>query len=137
VGARFSAPLQTGPGAHPASCLKQSRAIPLLSLRAFVDHKKGETYLHNKYNQLDTHFTYTITLFRFKVSICFGHYLSVIRRHYRNAALVTIVCSAVVDVGLSQDLGTLHTIVTKACIRVVSPDDGQVMPETCRDFKPQ
>jgi hypothetical protein len=64
VGARFSAPVQTGPGAHPTSCKmgtgsfpgvesgrgvtlpphpllvpkskKQSRAIPLLSLRAFV-----------------------------------------------------------------------------------------------------
>jgi hypothetical protein len=69
---RFSAPVQTGPGAHPASCTmgtgsfpgvesgrgvtltlapssaevqKQSRAIPLLSLRAFVACKKGETYL--------------------------------------------------------------------------------------------
>jgi hypothetical protein len=70
---RFSAPIQTGPGAHPASCTmgtgsfpgiesgrgltltphpllvsrseKQSRAIPLLFVRAFVDCKKGETYL--------------------------------------------------------------------------------------------
>jgi hypothetical protein len=75
VGARFSAPVQTGPGAHPASCtmdtssfpgvesgrgvtliprpfycrgLKQSRAIPLLSLRSLVAYKKGETYLHHK-----------------------------------------------------------------------------------------
>jgi hypothetical protein len=73
VGARFSAPVQTGPGAHQASCTmgtgsfsgigsgqgvmltphpllvpwskKRSRAIPLLSLRAFVACKKGETYL--------------------------------------------------------------------------------------------
>jgi hypothetical protein len=71
-GARFSAPVQSGPGAHPASCTvgtgsfpgvesgrgvtltphpllvprpKNSRAIPLLSLRAFVAYKKGETYL--------------------------------------------------------------------------------------------
>jgi hypothetical protein len=72
VGARFSVPVQTGPGGHPASCTmgtgsflglesgrgvtliphpllvprskKQSRAIPLLSLRAFVSYKKGETY---------------------------------------------------------------------------------------------
>jgi hypothetical protein len=71
VGARFSAPVQTGPGAHQASCTmgtgpfpggikrprrdadpstpssaevyKQSRAIPLLSLRAFVAYEKGET----------------------------------------------------------------------------------------------
>jgi hypothetical protein len=71
VRARFSAPVHTGPGAHPASCTmgtgsfpggksgrgvtltphpllvprskKQSRAIPLLSLRAFVAYKKGET----------------------------------------------------------------------------------------------
>jgi hypothetical protein len=72
VGARFSAPVQTGPGAHPASCTmdtgsfpgvesgrgvtltphpllvprsKKSRDVPLLSPRAFVDCKKGETYL--------------------------------------------------------------------------------------------
>jgi hypothetical protein len=71
VGARFSAPVQTGPGAHPASrtlgtgsfpgvensvmltphpllvprSKQQSSAIPLLSLRAFVACKKGETYL--------------------------------------------------------------------------------------------
>jgi hypothetical protein len=72
-GARFSAPVQTGPRAHPAPCtmgngsfpgvdsgrgvtltphpllvpksIKQSRAIPLLSLRAFVACKKVETYL--------------------------------------------------------------------------------------------
>jgi hypothetical protein len=25
----------------------------------------------------------------------------------------------------------------KSCVRVVSPDDGQAMPETCRDFEPQ
>jgi len=70
VGARFSALVQTDPGAHPASCtmgtgyfpgveaagawgwrppppssaevLEKSRAIPLLTLRA---HKKGEKYL--------------------------------------------------------------------------------------------
>jgi hypothetical protein len=64
-GARFSAPVQTGPGAHPASCtmgtgsfpgvesgrgvtvtrhpllVPRRRAIPLLSLRAFVAYKKG------------------------------------------------------------------------------------------------
>jgi hypothetical protein len=73
MGAIFSAPIQTGPGAHPASCTvgtgsfrgvesgqgvkltphpllvprpkERSRAIPLLSLRAFVACKKGETYL--------------------------------------------------------------------------------------------
>jgi hypothetical protein len=72
LGARFSAPVQTGPGAHPASCTmgtgsspgvasgrsvtltltpscvevwKQSRAIPLPSLRALVTCKNGGTYL--------------------------------------------------------------------------------------------
>jgi hypothetical protein len=72
VEARFSAPVQTGPGAHPASCTmgtgsfsgvesgrsvtltphsllvprskKQSRAIPLLSLRVFEACRKGENY---------------------------------------------------------------------------------------------
>jgi hypothetical protein len=73
VGARFYAPVQTGPGAHPASCTMATGAfpgvesgrgvtltplpllvprskngvglIPLLPLRAFVVFKKGETYL--------------------------------------------------------------------------------------------
>jgi hypothetical protein len=71
-GAKFSAPVQTGPGVNPASCRmgtrsfpgvesgrdvtltphpllvpssRNSGAIPLLSLRAFVACKKGETYL--------------------------------------------------------------------------------------------
>jgi hypothetical protein len=65
VGPRFSAPVQTGPGAHPASCtmgagsfpgvesgrgvtltlhpLLVPRALPLLSLRAFVAYEKVET----------------------------------------------------------------------------------------------
>jgi hypothetical protein len=58
VGARFSAPVQTGPGAHPASCtmgtgsftgVESGRGVTLtphpllvlLSLRAFVACKKG------------------------------------------------------------------------------------------------
>jgi hypothetical protein len=49
--------------------------------------------LRNKHNQLDTHFTFTFTLLRFKVSTCFGHYLPIFRRHYTYAGLVTIVCS--------------------------------------------
>jgi hypothetical protein len=71
-GVRFSAPVQTGPGAHPASYTmgtesfprvesgrvvtlsphhllvpwsKNSRAILVLSLRTFVACKKGETFL--------------------------------------------------------------------------------------------
>jgi hypothetical protein len=47
----------------------------------------------NKHNQPDTHFTFTYTLLRFKVSTCFGYYLPIFRRHYTNADLVTIVCS--------------------------------------------
>jgi hypothetical protein len=75
LGARFSAPVQTGPGAHPASCtmgtgsfpgvesgrgvtltphpllvqrskIRVELAIPLLSLRIFVACRKRETYLH-------------------------------------------------------------------------------------------
>jgi len=36
------------PGAEAAGAevLEKSRVIPLLSLRAFVAHKKDETYLH-------------------------------------------------------------------------------------------
>jgi hypothetical protein len=73
VGARFSTPVQTGPGGPPsllyngcrvfpggrkrlgraadpsplssAEVYKQSRTIPQLSLRAFVAYEKGETHL--------------------------------------------------------------------------------------------
>jgi hypothetical protein len=38
-------------------------------------------WLRNKHNQLDTHFTFTYTLLRIEVSTCFGHYLSIFRRH--------------------------------------------------------
>jgi len=71
VGARFSAPVQTGLGAHPASYTmgtgsfpgvksgrvvtptphpllvlqsRKSRTIHLLPIRAFAAYKKGETY---------------------------------------------------------------------------------------------
>jgi hypothetical protein len=74
TGARFDAPVQTGPGAHPASCIicarsfpgeesdrgvtliphpllvprsKNSKSIPVLSLRAFMGCEKCETYLDN------------------------------------------------------------------------------------------
>jgi hypothetical protein len=49
-------------------------------------------YLRNKHNQLDTLFTFTCTLLRFKVSTCFGQFLPIFRRHYTNAGLVIIVC---------------------------------------------
>ena len=77
VDARFSAPVQTGPETHTASCTmgtgsfppvscgrgvtlthhpfqcrgqKQSRAIPLLSLRAFVAHEGVKPTLQQKYS---------------------------------------------------------------------------------------
>jgi hypothetical protein len=78
VAVRYFAPVQTGPGAHPiylyngdrvfpggrkrpghnadpsppssAKVWKQSSDIPLLSLRAFVACKKGETYPHTAVN---------------------------------------------------------------------------------------
>jgi hypothetical protein len=33
--------------------------------------------------------------------------------------------------------GVAVAVSQQSCIRVVSPDDGQVMLETCRDFEPQ
>jgi hypothetical protein len=49
---------------------------------------------------------------------------------------------AVVDVGWSRDVGRNQPTSTTAhnshqfCVRVVSPEDGQVMPETCRELEP-
>jgi hypothetical protein len=83
------------PGAHPASCTmgtgsfregglecgrgvtltpssaevqKQSRAIPILSLRAFVAYKKGETYLVISITKQN----YEFTLLNNHASRCFG-----------------------------------------------------------------
>jgi hypothetical protein len=50
------------------------------------------TSLHNKHNQLETHFTFTYALLRFKVSTCFGRYLSIFRRQFWWLLLVEIIC---------------------------------------------
>jgi hypothetical protein len=63
---------------------------------------------------IGTLFTSTYILLRFKVSTCFGHYLPIFRRHYTTTA------------------HNSHQI----CVRVVPPEDGQVLPETSRDFEP-
>jgi hypothetical protein len=42
---------------------------------------------------------------------------------------------AVVDVGWSQDVARLNS--HQIYVRVVPPEDGQVMPETCTDHEPQ
>jgi hypothetical protein len=44
---------------------------------------------------------------------------------------------AVVDVDWSKPTSTTAHTSHQSCIRVVSPDDRKVMPETCRDFGPQ
>jgi hypothetical protein len=96
------------------------------------------TYLRSKHNQLDTHFTFTYTLIRFKVSTCFRHYLPIFRRHYMNAYLVTVVCGC--SCGLvsecSRDQPTTTTVHNshQICVRVVPPEDRRVTPETCRDW---
>jgi hypothetical protein len=84
VGERFSAPVRTGSEAHPASCTmgtgsfpggevrpgrdavpspppsaevkKQSTAIPLLSLRAFVDYERVKpTYKRKSSHKIGRH----------------------------------------------------------------------------------
>jgi hypothetical protein len=79
--------------------------------------------LRNKQNQLDTIFIFTYTLSRFKVSTCFGHYLPIFRRHYKNAGLVIIVCRCGLALGCGRTAVfptpktnphlQLHTIITK------------------------
>jgi hypothetical protein len=71
--------------------------------------------------------------------------MPIFRRHYTNADLVAIVCGC--RCGLVLDCGKSSYILSptqsttahnnhQVCIRVVPPEDGQVMPETCRDFEP-
>jgi hypothetical protein len=62
------------------------------------------------------------------VSACFRHY-PIFRRLYTKAELATIVCSCTRDQPTST---TVHNSY-QFCVCVVPPEDGQVMPETCRD----
>jgi hypothetical protein len=70
--------------------------------------------------------TSLFTLLRFTVSACFGHYLPILRRHYTNAGLVT---------GCGKTTVFPHPETN--CVCVVPPENGQVIPETCRDCEPQ
>jgi hypothetical protein len=83
--------------------------------------------LCNKPNQPDTHFTFTSTLLVYNVWTCFGHYLPIIRRHYTNVDLVIVVCSCRCVFGLRIST-TAHNS-HQFCVRVVPPEDGQVMPK--------
>ena len=83
-------PIQTCPGGHPASCTtgtgsfsgvevagawgwpplhlegrgpRKSRAIPLLTLKAFVAYKKGETYLITIVTHVGSHTVNTMALY--------------------------------------------------------------------------
>ena len=60
VGARFSAPVQTGPGAHPASCTMGTKSFPGVKSgqgvrltphphSSAVGHERVELYLYNLY----------------------------------------------------------------------------------------
>jgi len=61
VGARFSAPVQTGPGAHPASCAMGTVSFPgaksdqgvklTLHLSSAVGHERVELYLYSPYGK--------------------------------------------------------------------------------------
>jgi hypothetical protein len=49
-----------------------------------------QSYLITRTNSI--HFTITFTLLKFKASTCFGHHLSILRRHYTNTVLVGVAC---------------------------------------------
>jgi hypothetical protein len=109
---------------------QSTRRLGTLKEQCYFENRGalGRKYFHCNYVTNTTnliHFTFTVTLLRFKVSTCFGHYLPIIRRHYMNAALVTVVCSC--RCGLVSDSGRLfcpnpetnphlqpHIVVTKA-----------------------
>jgi len=65
VGARFSAPVMTGPGAHPASCtmgtesslvVKSGRGMTLTPHTLLVlGHKRVELYLYSPYGLYSLH----------------------------------------------------------------------------------
>jgi hypothetical protein len=88
------------------------------------------TILRNKRNQLDTHFILTYTSLRFKFSTCFRHYLPIFRRQYSNADLVAIVCG--LHTSRDQSTSTTAQNSHQICVRVLSLENGQVMPEKSR-----
>jgi hypothetical protein len=64
------------------------------------------------------HFTITFTLLKHKVSICFGHHLPIRSR----------------TIPREQYTSITARYTHQNCVRVVPPEDGQVMPETYRGF---
>jgi hypothetical protein len=71
----------------------------------------------------------------FNVSTCFWHYLPILRRYYTDAELVAIVCSC--RCGLVSGYGNTAHSNHQFYVRVVPPENGQVMPATCRDIEHQ
>jgi hypothetical protein len=84
----------------------------------------------------------------FNVPKCFGHYLPILRRLYTNAELVTCVQlymwvglriwkDSSLPISWDQTTSTTELNSHHCCVRVVPPEDGQVMPETYRDTEHQ
>jgi hypothetical protein len=64
--------------------------------------------------------TSLFTLLSFTVSTCFGHCLPILRRHYTNAGLVTVVCGC--RCGLVSGCGktvNLNKVKSEVCIKLV------------------
>jgi hypothetical protein len=106
----------------------------------FVNKALWRNYVITQPTWCTLHFHYTLLMFN--VSTCFGHYLPILRRHYTDAELVTILCSC--RCGLvsgyrtwDQPTSTTARNSHQLCVRVVPPEDGQVMSETCRNIEHQ
>jgi hypothetical protein len=67
--------------------------------------------------------TSLFTLLRFTVSTCFVHYLPILRRHYTNAGLVTVVwgcrCGLVSGCGKTTGSVNLNKVKSEVCINLV------------------
>jgi hypothetical protein len=68
--------------------------------------------INNNNNNIRNHLIHTshFTLLRFTDSTCFGHYLPLLRRHYTNAGLVTVVCGC--RCGLVSGCGNMSRLWT-------------------------
>jgi hypothetical protein len=162
VGTRFSAPVQTGPGAHPASCtmgtgsfpgvesgwgvtlaphpllVPRSKAIPLLSLRAFVACNKGKTYLEIA-NEMHK---FAPLLYSYMLApTCFGSILPSSGSFWIRLSYVKIQIDTyrLYFYGLAHNFQPANsykcTQLTPKAASVVPPEDRRLTLETCRGLR--
>jgi hypothetical protein len=79
------------------------------------------------------------TAYMAKLTLAFAILLTRLKICYQNKEHPDIICYFIISLLTSWEQSTSTTARNshQSCVCVVPPEDGQVMPETCRDFEPQ